>query len=203
MERVTRLSKKIVLSYKTLPEKKKYLDLLAVLVSIPMCATILILNLNTLKTKNVKTNTTPETNKSVEKIIVTVPVLQSRSREAAVVTSPSPSQGPCDQNIGPVSIDSPDEGDTVSDNPVSIDVNYKQGDYCAVVWSYRINGGPWSDYDDKSIALYNPPSGNVKFDLRVKSVVTGEEKTVTRKFTYAGPTIAPSLDSQTASSSGK
>jgi hypothetical protein len=67
--------------------------------------------------------------------------------------------------------------------------------YCPVVWSYRINNGRYSDFDDKSIALYNPPNGNIVFDLRVRSLISDDEKILKRTFTYEGtPTASESAN---------
>lgn len=37
-----------------------------------------------------------------------------------------------------------------------------------------------------TVALYNPPQGTTRFQLKVKSIVTGEEKILTRTFMYKG-----------------
>jgi len=121
-------------------------------------------------------------------VVVTVPVANNTN----------PTQAECNPDIGPIAISSPDEGDIITDNPVFVSVDYKQGKYCSVVWSYRINGGKWSDYDDRSIALYNPPPGNIKLDLRVKSVVGGTTESLTRNFTYQGTSIIQNTASSSA-----
>ncbi len=84
----------------------------------------------------------------------------------------------------------------MTDNPVSVIISYPDDEYCAAVWAYRINGGSWSGYDDKSIALYNLPTGKIKFELKARSVIAnGQERVITRNFTYQGVstmTITPS-----------
>lgn len=178
-----------------LHEHKKYLEFFTALLSIPVLITVIILNLNSLhnlnKDKDAKPTDTPQHGgffaAPIQKI--TKDPLQ-----------PSPtSAGPCKKELGPVSIDTPEEGDTITDNPVSINISYDDQTYCAAVWAYRINGGSWSDYDDKSIALYNLPQGKIKFELKAKSVVVKDETTITRNFTYksTGTAITPTPTLQT------
>jgi len=181
MKKSNNIFKKFFLSYRGIPNKKPYVEFLTALLSIPVLLTVVLLNLNTLSNKENKSE-----NKSQEKVFITLP--GGGSVEA-----------PCKEEIGPIEISSPQEGETVLDNPVFVDIIYRQGEYCSVVWSYRINGGKWSDYSDNSIALYNPPSGNIRFELRVKSVVSNENKTLKRNFIYKGKSIVPT--DQTSSSS--
>jgi hypothetical protein len=159
-----------------LPDKKRYLELITALLSVPVLATAILLNFNNLKPKETPTPTPPVQ----ERIVVISP---SDKTDASKTQT---EKEDCIQDIAPLEIASPSENETISDNPVIIDINYTQGKYCASVWSYRINDGRWSDYDDKSIALYNLPKGTVRFDLRVKSIVTGQQKNYSRTFTYAG-----------------
>lgn len=173
------------MSFTKLPDKKRYLELVTALLSVPVLATAILLNFNNLKPK-----AEPSPTPTIQEKIVYI----SPSKEA------EPTQAACKKGIAPLEITSPSEDETVSDNPVNIDINYTQGEYCAAVWSYRLNSGKWSDYSDRSIALYNLPQGKITFDLRVKSIVTGQEKTYTRSFVYTGseisntPTSSPSAE---------
>lgn len=180
--------KKLKYSYRALPDKKQYIEFFTALLSVPVLVTVIILNVSNLS-GNKNDDKTPSPTSSP--IVVTVPV-----RETSPV--PQNTSGACKRGIGPITIDSPEAGEVVTDNPVQIFINYEQGEYCAVVWSYSINGGRFSDYSSNSIALYNPPSGQIKFQLKVKSVVTSEEKLLTRNFTYAG---APTPTTPTSSTS--
>jgi len=169
------MMKKLLYSYRNLPEKKRYIEFFTALLSVPVLLTVLLLNLSNLtgekKTEAVAPNQ--------EKIIVAVPTTKDLDEK------PTPTlKEACVKELGPVEIIAPLEGVEVSDNPVSVRIKYSQGEYCAAVWAYRINGGRWSDYDDQSVSLYNLTSGNVDFELRVKSIVTGEEKTLKRSFVY-------------------
>lgn len=180
MEKVKTFLKKTKHSYRTLPDKKQYIEFFTAALTVPMLLTVIIINLNNLRTTNKAAQPAP-TPAQERPIVVTIP-----SPESKQSATPQPSSGVCKKGIGPISIDYPEENSIVTDNPIQIDINYKPGDYCAVVWSYRINDGKFSDYDDKSIALYNVPSGTIRFQLKIKSIVTGEEKLITRTFSYRG-----------------
>jgi hypothetical protein len=172
---------KFINDFKKLPERKQYIEFFTAILTVPVLLTVIILNVSALKDKD-KKETSPNT--QVREVVITQP----DSGEQKVVTV---TQAPCDEEIGPISIDNPSDGEMVTDNPVQVSINYKKGKFCAVVWSYRVNGGRWSDYDDNSVALFNLPQGTVKFELRVKSVVTGEQKNLSRTFTYKGTSIVP------------
>lgn len=164
---------------KNLVKKKPYIELVTALLSIPVLITITILNLNTLQNLN-KAQPTPS--------VVPGNINTGGFYAAPVGEEPStdPSQGVCFKGLGQVDISTPGEGDVVTDNPVTINIDYDDTTYCRAAWSYRINGGSWSGYDDRSVALYNLPQGQITFELRVKSIVTADEKTLTRKFEYKG-----------------
>lgn len=169
--------KKFKKEIKEFHTKKPHIEFFTALLTVPVLLTVIILNLNNLKEEDKKDpapapiviNQTPNsTNKDAEpkEIIVT--------------------KVACEEGIGDISISNPDENEAVSDNPLNVDIDYDAGEFCNVVWSYRINNGNWSSYDDRSIALYNLPTGDVRFELRVKSVVGNDTKTLTRRFTYSG-----------------
>ena len=103
---------------------------------------------------------------------------------AAATSTPSVTpSAQCKKEVGPISIVYPKEGTTISKDPVCLDISRTGEDYCAVVWSYRINGENWSDYTDKSICIYRLSAGTKNLELRVKSIVTGDETILTRTFT--------------------
>lgn len=165
--------------------KKPHIEFFTALLTIPVLLTVIILNLN-----NLKSNDKKDTPKN-ETIVITQ---AAGDKEKEVIVK----KEACKAGIGDISIASPDENEEVTDNPVNVDINYDAGEYCTVVWSYRVNGGSWSSYDDRSIALYNLSNGNVKFELRVKSVVNSAQENLTRNFEYNGasasitPTPTPS-----------
>ncbi|MBI4097624.1 MAG: hypothetical protein HY426_01140 [Candidatus Levybacteria bacterium] len=159
-------------SIKEFHTKKPHIEFFTALLTIPVLLTVIILNLNNLKGSEEK-----ETPKN-ETIVIT----QSAPQEKEVIVT----KEACKAGIGDISISSPDENEEVKDNPIMVDIDYDAGEYCAAVWSYRVNNGGWSNYDDRSIALYNLPNGNIKLELRVKSVVGNSQKTLTRNFVYSG-----------------
>ena len=165
-----------------MPDKKKYVEFFTAILTVPVLLTVIILNLTSLK----KDEQPKPVAQEQPKVVITIPEKTSSNSNDKVPNQTSTPQPECKKELEPVEISTPEEGDTVKDNPVSIIVAQKGEGYCAVVWSYRINGGRWSDYDDKSIALYNPPKGQVTLELRIKSVVTGDEQKITRKFIYEG-----------------
>lgn len=180
-------------------EKKPYIELVVAVLSIPSILLLLILNFKSLTSSSKTTPTATPTPTSSEKVnlpgtngmFFTKPVL----RETITV---SKTPAPCVKGLGPISITSPNEGDMVTTNPVEVDISYDDSIYCSAVWAYSINGSNWSDYDNNSVALYNLPNGQIKFQLRVKSLTSSDSTTLTRNFTYAG-----SSNASTASSSAQ
>lgn len=182
VSRLRKSIKKLRYSYRSLPDKKQYIEFFTALLSVPVLLTVIILNLNNLKGKEEE----PKVKDTVP-IVVTIP-------ESKTTIIPQTSSAACKKGIGPISISSPEANEVIEDNPVQISIDYDQGEYCAAVWAYSINNGRYSDYSSSSIALYNPPNGTIRFQLKVKSVVTGEEKILNRSFTYQGsasPTTTP------------
>ena len=98
----------------------------------------------------------------------------------------------CKREIGPVVIASPNEGDVVLNNPVNFIIKYEDESFCSVVWSYRINGGSWSEFGSNAPTVYNLPRGSVKFELRVQSTVSGDQEQIERNFSYRGVQVSPS-----------
>jgi hypothetical protein len=166
-------------------EKKPYLELITALLSIPVLITVIILNFTNLKNLGKPAVTpTPAANAGYggnNGNFFAAPI----NRQPRP-TAPALTQEACNKSLGPISITSPSEGDTVADNPVEVNITYDDSTYCQAVWSYRINGGGWSSYDNNSIALYNLPQGAVKIELRVKSLASSDQTTLTRNFTYNG-----------------
>lgn len=168
---------------KKLIEKKLHLEFIAALLTIPFLISVLILNYNSIKNLN-KANVTPTpaSHSTNGGGFFSAPIgtgTTNTSTDQAVNTA-------CQKGLGAVSISSPDEGDNVNSNPVEVDIAYDDSTHCGAAWSYRINGGAWSGYDDRSVALYNLPKGNVKFELRVKSIAGSETTSLTRNFVYTG-----------------
>ena len=170
--------------FSRLTDKKKHLEFITAILSIPVLLSVIFLNYSSIKNQSKNTD-----NKEISPPIITI--IQEKDKDEKD-PSPSPSEQ-CKADIGPVTIESPEEDESLSDNPLSIIVeqNDPEDEYCAVIWSYRINGGSWSNFDDKDISIYNVPSGEKKLEVRVKSVISGKEKTLTRNFTYKNNSDVP------------
>ncbi len=169
--------------------KKHFLDFLIAIISIPVMITLLINNVLNLQEKN--KNEVETTTTTAQQIIIrdnqnTIPSPTEKEEEKI---TPTPSEN-CKKEIGPISISSPKEGEEVVDNPVCITIKHDHETYCTVVWSYRINGGSWSEYSSNSVCLYNVPKGEIKFDLRVQSTVSDDQETLSRTFIYNGEVLA-------------
>ena len=177
--------------YRDLPDKKKYIEFVTAVLSVPVLITVIISNVS-----NLRGNETEETAEPTPTTIikyVTGEVQDPERNEKPTPTqtpTASPTPGECKKEVGPVDISYPEEGGVVTENPVTITISYHPGEFCAVVWSYRINGSSWSPFDDKSIALYGMTAGEKKLELKVKSIASGSEKTLNRTFQYEPPTVA-------------
>jgi len=170
--------------YRKLPDKKRYFEFLTAVLTIPVLLTVLLTNIGALK------NNDKDESKNTGQVTI-VPV-QIREEKTAPTVEKVVETKSCVKKIGPIEIVSPKQNETITKDPVCVDISYEEGDYCGVVWSYRINESDWSDYSDKSICLYGLPPGEKEFELRVKSIAGGDEKYLTRIFTYKGKTeIAP------------
>ncbi len=176
MKKIKSGLKKTLLSYRALPEKKQYVEFFTALLTVPVLLTVIILNLNNLKGVN-----KPKDDAGGDRTIyVTVPPSNNDKEEQ------EPTNQACKKEVGPISISYPNENEVVTDNPVIINIDYDDSEYCSVVWSYRINGGRFSEYGSNNIALYNPPQGVIRLELRVKSVISSDEEIVRRNFVYEG-----------------
>ncbi len=168
-----------------LVNRKHFLDFVVATLTIPVLLTVLITNIMNLQAKN-KT----EEKSNEKQIIIKNEGLNNPptgTPEKVVIT---PSEN-CKKEVGPISIASPEENEEIIDNPVCLTIKHDNENYCSVVWSYRINGGKWSEYSSNSVCLYDVPKGKIRFDLRVQSTVSNDQETLSRNFIYNG-TSSPS-----------
>lgn len=195
--------------FRDLPDKKKYIEVITASLSIPVLLSVVLVNyLNIQEKRKLEPTPTPVISQPTQPTVITI------LKEPAETNSPTPpvSSGPmlitetpkeCIKEIGPISIVSPKEGEQVNSNPFTINVDYEQGNYCSVVWRYRIDNGSWSQFNDKDIVIYNLPSGQKKLELEVKSIVANVSKTFSRSFTYTNTgqveTATPSPSSSSPS----
>lgn len=192
--------------YKGLPDKKKYFELVTAFLSIPVLLSVFLTNVNNLNEKSKESPSPAVAGESKREGVTVVPIEIVRDRyEEATTVFPtekpaielSASPASCKRTVGPVEIRSPREGERVTQTPVYLVIGYQIEEYCAVVWSYRINGGSWSEFDDKSIALFDMQPGEKVLELRVKSIASSDEVLLDRRFTYdpednASSSLSPS-----------
>ncbi len=186
-------------SYQSLPEKKKYLELLTAALSIPIMFSVLIMNFDALRAKKAASqpSTPPSISQPVvqEKIIV-VPVPATDSSKTATAPKPESSvsstpQAPiCIKEVGPVEITSPKEGEVLTSDPVTISVRQLKDGFCGISWSYKMDGKPWSAYSTDSVGLYNILPGGKKLEIRIRSIASSDEVTLERSFSYSPPITA-------------
>lgn len=190
-----------------LPQKKQYLELVSAVLSVPVLVTVILLNVNNLSSqKNPKASPTPAASAAGptvtiirEEKLVTPPPESPTPTPATGVTPSTPS---CKKEVGPVTIDSPQENQVITGDSVSVDISAQSSDYCPVVWSYSLDGGKTSDYSSKNIVLYNLAPGNHIVNVNVKSTASDSEITLRRTFYFGNPNMQPTLTpTQGASSS--
>lgn len=192
--------------YRGIPDKKKWIDLITALLTIPVLITVILNNIGNLKksTNNPPSSETPQP--TIERIIITGEGSGQGPAITGTVSTPSitpetrnvPS---CNSEIPPFDIAFPNEGDNLSIDPVCISLRQTVMDnYCPVVWAYRINGAAWSTFSNDPICLYNMASGPVKLEVDIKSTVSGEENIITRNFIYQNKSITPSITPSPSSS---
>ena len=174
LNKIRRKFNRFFYGVKKLPQGKHHLDFVAALLTIPVLLSVIILNYSNLQSLKSKPAQTPTQNQTP---IIVVPSQKESNGVTPVSTS-------CIKDIGPISISYPSEGDTISDSPVCVIINYSNPNYCSAVWSYRINNGSWSDYNSNNPCIYNLPNGNTKFDLRIQSTVNQKQESLTRNFFY-------------------
>lgn len=166
--------KNIGRSIKKARPRKHYLEFITAALSIPVLLSVILLNWNSLQN---------EKKQDAQPTVAPIIIREGSSSNSNPV--PTDSQV-CKKEIGPISISYPKEGAIVTENPLNIIIKYDNSEYCSVVWSYRINGGVWSEFSSNSPSIYNMPNGDVTFELRVQSTVTEEQEQLTRNFTYDG-----------------
>lgn len=181
-------------AFEQLPEKKKYIEVITASLSIPVLLSVVLVNYFNIQERRASENLTPTVTQAPQDktptIITIIKDAESTQKPVKTTVSPTPTvkNAECIKDIGPVSILTPEQNTTVSGNPLEINIIYDQGDYCSVVWRYRINGTNWSNFSDSDIDIYNMDSGKKTLELEVKSIVTGKSMTLTRNFTYSSPT---------------
>lgn len=191
------MKEKALKIFKRIPDGKGYVEIITATLTIPVLLTVLLLNYSNLN-KDQDASISPKTEAAKEVLYVPQKVLGNNDKTILSV-SPSPqiTNKDCKKDIGPVEISFPKDNQVVDENPVSFVIDYSDENYCSVVWSYRINGGSWSNFTSNNPVVYNIPNGNVKFDLKIQSTVIQKEESLSRSFIFKGlsnPTATPSAN---------
>lgn len=191
---------KIINWYKKLPEKKHHVEFITAVLSVPVMLTVIIINLNNLNSANKKQSTTEKVT-PIQVIITGEKQIVPTNEPSQLISTPtitlSPTPISCIKEVGPVSIISPRENEVITKDPLCITIA-TESSYCSVVWSYRLDGGDWSDYTNKNICLHNLMNGNKTIQLKIKSTVSSDDVVLQRSFVYQGnsePTSTPSASS--------
>lgn len=182
--------------YHGLPDKKRYLEFITALLTIPVLLTVIISNVRNINQNQKQPTPTPSGPATPQVTVLPIEIRNPTGIQTG--SSPSPTGKtvePCLKEIGPVEIKSPREGESVTGDPVCIEIKPAGGDYCASVWSYRINNSPWSEYTDRSICLYNQTGGEKTLEVRFKSIVTGAEQVIRRVFNIVPSNPTPATGS--------
>lgn len=174
---------KVLNSVKKAPDRKHYLEFITAALSIPVLLTVILVNINNLNATKKEPTPTPVITSEPREIIIR----EGGSSPVEKNPTATPTEL-CKKEIGPISITSPKEGSTVTDNPVNFVIKHND-DYCTSVWSYRINNGSWSEYSSSAPSIYNMPNGPVKFQLRVQSTVSNDTDSLELNFTYSGSPV--------------
>ena len=179
--------KKLILRIKKwycgLSDKKRHIELITAILSIPMMLTVIFVNYNNIK-KN-KLATTTETTPIQVIITGNPPVNQNitPNKTATATATPTPTKVECKKDIGSVKIISPNEDEIITSDNVCINIS-TDDKYCPVTWSYQLNNDIWSDYSDKEICLYNLTVGEKQLKVKIKSTVVDKTVTLERNFIY-------------------
>jgi hypothetical protein len=181
--------------YRAMPDKKRYIEFITALLTIPVLLTVLITNLSNIKQNNNKPIAIP----------AVAPQPTAVSEKIIIVTQPqiiTPTSSACKPEVGPIKITKPIESELVTADAACVEVSYVDNQYCPVKWAYRVNGGNWSSLSNNNFCLYNLTPGPSELDLDVQSTVSGDEITLVRNFYYKNrqnptatptPTITPGI----------
>lgn len=180
-----------------LPSKKQYFELVGAMLSIPVLITVILLNTNSLRNNTAKsTAPTPAVIVTEKDRVITQPpqVIYQNSGSGSSTGSSSAS---CTKDVGQVRIASPREDEVVSTNPVCFDIASDDDSICPLVYSYRVDGGSWTDYSKNTVCLYNLQSGSHTVDVKVKSSQSDDVVQLRRSFQMGqtnttSPTATPS-----------
>lgn len=198
---IQKFFKKIQKWYVILPDKKRYFELFAAILSIPMILTVILINMNTInKNKESLASTTP-TSTPIQ-IVVQNPTSDfgkiNNPPKINITPTSTPTKAECKKDIGEIEILSPQEGEIITTNNMCINIS-TDSNYCPITWSYKLDDGNWSDYNNNDICLYNLTAGKKDLQLKIKSTVVDKTITLERTFTYQNSTTPTPTPTGTSS----
>lgn len=174
--------------YRQLPDKKRYVELVTALLTVPVLITVILTNVGNLRKEDSK-NTDVADTPAVQQVItrfVTPPTDVDDDPDASSQEDPQVIDKECTPSLGGIDVVTPKENQIFATSQVLIDILEPGDEYCPIVWSYRLDGASFSDYSDKQISLFNVSPGEHELDVRFKSLASNEEKLVSRSFTIEG-----------------
>jgi len=186
-----KIYQKFINWYRRLPDKKRHIELITALLSVPMMLTVIIVNLNNIKSQ--KEKVTPVTNTTPIQVVVDNPNQSTATASTITPTatkSATPNKPECKKDIGPIEILSPQEGEVITSNNVCINIS-TDNNYCPVNWSYQLGNDSWSDYNNNDICLYNLTPGSKQLNIKIKSTVIDKTITLQRNFIYQTSSVSP------------
>lgn len=197
--------------YQNLPDKKKYLELVSAALTVPMLLTVIVINLNNINNQKNNSSTVSSPTTTPIEIIITGSQQEDKTPPEKITNNPTtttisptitptpiPSTTSCIQEIGPIEIISPQEGEIITGNSVCINIS-TDPKYCSLLWSYKLDDSDWSDFSNNNICLYNLDNGKKQLQIKFKNISNDETITLERNFTYQNsaltltPTITPTL----------
>ena len=169
--------------YRELPDKKRYIEVITALLTIPVLVTVIISNVGRIQEDKNQDKITSSA-KENKVIIITQGNKQPPLIQPTTKSEPTQVTKECKKQIGPISITSPKEEEVVESEPVCVQIEYAVGEFCSVAWSYRLDNGKWSNYTSSSFCFSNLSPGKHELDIRIQSVVSDDELTIERVFYY-------------------
>src|SRR3989344_8188082 len=117
--------------YRALPDKKRYLEFVTALLTIPVLLTVIYTNLVRIKDEKTPEQISPSPTNTEKIIIVTqkeaVEKENSPTPQSTIALSPTIEAAACKKEVGPVKIASPKEEEVVQDNQICVNVDYSMG----------------------------------------------------------------------------
>lgn len=187
--------------YQNLTDKKKYFEIISAFLTIPMLITVIIVNTNNIKNQKKIQNATATTATPIQVIITGSQTKENQPTSSQPIiptstpkltTTPTPTSTPtptptvstsCIQEIGPIEIISPQEGEIITADQVCLNVSTNPK-YCPLVWSYNLDNSNWSKFNNNDICLYNLTNGPKQLQIQFKNTFTNKTVTLVRNFNY-------------------